>query len=308
MKFYKDILKPILILDFGFTTNQQIGPDIVTFYSSSSCIIPNKRENADGYIMNIRCVNYRITENGSYLDCEKHITTINKYLELNKYFKIINEKIIDVNYINRRYIGVEDVKIFNDVNKNQILFIGTGFHENNNIGIVSGNYDILENKLNPKEIKCSFNDNYCEKNWVFMEYNGSTHIVYKWFPLQICKINNETNKLDLITEKTNMPKIFEHARGSTCGFKYKNELWFIIHIVSYEDPRNYYHMMVVFDNQINLLRYSAPFKFEGEPIEYCLGLIVEEERVLLSYSVWDRTTKLAIYSKETINNKLIYKS
>ena len=105
-----------------------------------------------------------------------------------------------------------------------------------------------------------------------------------------------------------MPKIFSHIRGSTCGFKYNNEIWFIVHIVSYEVPRYYYNMFAIFDAKMDkLLRYSAPFKFEGAPIEYCIGMIVEEDRVIIPYSTWDKTTKLAIYNKNYINELLVYK-
>jgi hypothetical protein len=65
-------------------------------------------------------------------------------------------------------------------------------------------------------------------------------------------------------------------------------------------------MISVFDSNMNLLRYSAPFKFEGEPIEYCLSIIVEHERVLINYSVWDRTTKIGVYDKKYIDSLLIY--
>ena len=57
---------------------------------------------------------------------------------------------------------------------------------------------------------------------------------------------------------------------------------------------------------MNLLRYSAPFKFEGEPIEYCLSIIVEDERILINHSVWDRTTRIGIYDKKYIESILKY--
>ena len=104
-----------------------------------------------------------------------------------------------------------------------------------------------------------------------------------------------------------MPLIFKNIRGSTCGFNYNNEIWFVNHIVSYESPREYYHIISVFDKEYNLLRYSTLFKFEGDKIEYCLSLIVENDRVICSYSTWDRTTKLGIYDKKYIDNLLIYK-
>ena len=86
----------------------------------------------------------------------------------------------------------------------------------------------------------------------------------------------------------------------------ENEIWFVTHLVSYENPRHYYHIIVVFDDAMNLLRYSAPFKFEGQPIEYCLSIVVEDERVLMNYSCWDRTTKIGIYDKKYIDSLLKY--
>jgi hypothetical protein len=65
-------------------------------------------------------------------------------------------------------------------------------------------------------------------------------------------------------------------------------------------------MIVVFDENLNLLRYSAPFKFEGDCIEYCLGIVVEDEQIILSYSNWDRTTRLGIYDKKYIDSIVKY--
>jgi hypothetical protein len=57
---------------------------------------------------------------------------------------------------------------------------------------------------------------------------------------------------------------------------------------------------------LNLLRYSAPFKFEGEQIEYCLSIVVEEDRVILNYSTWDKTSRMGVYDKKYIDSLLIY--
>ena len=57
---------------------------------------------------------------------------------------------------------------------------------------------------------------------------------------------------------------------------------------------------------MNLLRYSAPFKFEGEPIEYCLSIVVEDDRVLMNYSTWDRTTRIGVYDLDYIESILCY--
>ena len=305
MKFYKDVLIPSKLIDLNFSVGVHVCDKTIKFTSSSSSII--KHSVNDQYLMNIRAVNYRIDDRGCYHDCDVHIISVNKMVVLSKDFEILNEKLFDLDFCDRRYIGVEDMKIFNDVTTNDLTYIGTGYHANNQIGIVTGKYDLLKDNLSPVvEITSSFNNNSCEKNWVFVDYLNSTHIIYKWFPLQICKLDNVTNSISVVETKQNMPRIFSHSRGSSCGFKYNNELWFMVHIVSYEKPRHYYHLLAVFNENMDLMRYSAPFKFEGEPIEYSIGLVVEDSRVLISYSVWDRTSKLAVYDKLYVENLLKY--
>ena len=321
MKFYKDVLTPISKIVLDNTTISTVNKEDVNFTSSSSCLIPNINE--EGYQMNIRYVNYYITDGGSYLNCDKHIISVNKYVQFDKDFNILSEKWFDLNFEDRRYIGIEDVRIFNDIESNDLLFIGTGYHKNERIGIVTEKYDIENFKMNARELTQDFNNSGCEKNWVFIDYNGSTHVVYDWNPLNICKINYENNKLEKIA-KRETPRIFSRIRGSTSGFKYskkigevkngnitidieESEIWFVGHIVSYESPRHYYHVISVFDSQMNLLRYSAPFKFEGEPIEFCLSIVVEDKRVLINYSTWDRTTRIGIYDKTYIDSLIKYK-
>jgi len=300
MKFYKDMLKPLNVLNLSSTINHEIANKNRSFNSSSSSIISNE----NGYLMNVRYVNYIIDKEGYYHNCDDHIISINKWIEFSKDFKIINEKLLDSNFDNRRYIGIEDVRIYE--HNSDILFIGVGLQKNENIGIFTGKYDRNENYIHPVEVKSGFSNVGCEKNWVFVTIENEIRVIYNWFPLHICKLDSTTNTLQSVKKIEKVPKIFKHMRGSTCGATFNDEIWFITHIVSYEKPRHYYHMFVVFDKSMNLLRYSSPFKFEGECIEYCIGLIVEEDRVIISYSTWDRTTKLAIYDKNYIDSIVKY--
>ena len=319
IKFYKDILqvKSKYILDNSVLS--EINKEQTFLTSSSSCLIQNTDKN--GYKLNVRYVNYLINQQGNYLNCDKHIITVNKFVELSNDFKILKEEWLELDFDGRRYIGIEDIKIFYDKYKDKILYIGTGYQQNNMLGIVSGNYDLESKKLISNELKQNFNNTSCEKNWVFVDYKNENHIVYDWHPLKICKLNE--NNTITISETKDMPKIFSKVRGSTCGFNYtkkideilngnikidieETEIWFVGHIVSYENPRHYYHIISVFDANMNLLRYSAPFKFEGEPIEYCLSIIVEDDRVLMNYSTWDRTTRIGVYDKKYIDSIVKY--
>ena len=325
MKFYKFMPTPLTVFNMSNATIKNINNTLTKFNSSSSCLIPNKDV---GYTMNVRYVNYTISQDGSYLNCDKHIVTLNKCVTLDNNFNILNEKWIPFEFEDRRYIGIEDVRIFPTAigeSIDTVRIIGVGYHKNDTIGIVCGFYNTEENKFIYNEIKPDFTNNDCEKNWVFVDYKDDAHIIYNWHPLQICKIDDAQKVLTFVEQKQ-MPNIFKIARGSTCGYKFvkvinvdnindnsgisfttdETEIWFIVHLVSHETPRHYYHMFVVFDEKMNLLRYSAPFAFEGHSIEYCLSLVVENERVIVNYSDWDRTTKIAIYDKIYIDSIIKY--
>jgi tetratricopeptide (TPR) repeat protein len=85
MKFYKDILTPKHVYVFDNKMTIEINGENIDFISSSSCLIHKKIKSGDSsnddqskYLMNIRYVNYYITENGTYINCEKNIITANK--------------------------------------------------------------------------------------------------------------------------------------------------------------------------------------------------------------------------------------
>ena len=321
MKFYKDVLTKKAVYKMDNKLNLTINGESIMLNSSSSCLIKNP--NGLGYSMNLRYVNYNLEDNGDYTGCEKHIISINKCIEFNEQLIVIGEKWISTNFDNRLYIGIEDIKIYYDSYNNKLKYIGTGFHTNNKIGLVGGNYDTT---LEINELKQNFNNSLCEKNWVYVDYNNELHVIYDWYPLKICKLYVENNSHEIkIVEFREMPRIFSKVRGSSCGFAYKKnyygscdtdtitlninetEIWFIGHIVSHENPRHYYHIISVFNQDMNLLRYSAPFKFDGEAVEFSLSIVVEDTRVLINYSTWDRTSRIGVYDKKYIDSIVKYK-
>lgn len=319
MKFYNLKLVPAVKCDMSFTLDHEINGKNVRFYSSSGSILPKRHGGSGGgggggYIMNVRMVNYTIDSAGRYHDCDPHIVSLNKFIELNDDFSIVKkeEKLIDVEYVNKRYLGVEDVRLFYESSTSSDLsFIGVGLHENNVIGVVHGKYYGNGNILRPFEIKSEFNlDSPCEKNWVFANIAGEKRVIYGWNPLQICKIDEENPTIlrsISLKKNTEYAGIFSHIRGSTCGFNYRDQIWFVVHIVSHEEPRHYYHMMLVFENNedMKLIKYTPVFKFDEHCIEYCIGLIVEDSRIITTYSTWDRTTNVAAYDKKYIEEMMI---
>ena len=94
-----------------------------------------------------------------------------------------------------------------------------------------------------------------------------------------------------------MPDFFKNIKGSSSCALYNNEMWFIVHT---NQNTNYQHLFIVFDNELNLLRYSEPFKLDNCRVEFCIGLIIEKERTILSFSSLDNNTYIGIYDNTYI--------
>ncbi len=263
-----------------------------SFVASTPSIVPNG--NNGEYIINIRFVNYRIKSNGEY-PWYKHITTINKMAIVDSEFETIGVTPIKHELEERNYIGVEDIKL--TVNNGYIYYTGTSLLSNGNIGTV---YGVYSNTITISELKTK-NQSECEKNWVFVPTtDNQIRMIYSWYPLTIGTVNEDS---ELVIDTTNqMPQLFSMARGSTNGFIFKEQIWFLVHYVhqSPGEPRNYYHSLVVFDMDMELVKYSKPFKFTNNSIEYACGLVVEEERIIVTHSVWDRESYIRTYPSSEI--------
>jgi tetratricopeptide (TPR) repeat protein len=305
-KFYQKVLEPVNVIklnDLEPEFDRNFFGENYRFIASSPSIIPMHY----GYIVNLRFVNYRINPNGSY-PWYRHITTINKQLVLTYTFEIIDSLEIENEVVDRRYIGVEDIKLFK--HHDNIIYTGTSFHKNDQIGIVMGNYHAgNKSTLHSEKAKNSKhsvvelttqNQQGCEKNWVFIP-GDTLRMVYKWYPLTIGEVIDTTLVLN---ETREMPQIFSMARGSTNGFLFNGEIWFLVHYVHQVDgqPRHYYHSLVVFNENMELKRYSMPFKFTTGEIEYSTGLVIEDSRVIVTHSVWDRESYIRVYRKDYIDS------
>ncbi len=293
------LLESINKYDFSRKIIKKIKNENITFYSSSPSIIVYNNK----YIINIRWVNYTLDKKHN----DKYYS-LNSRFELDKDFnKISDEIFLEETDFNNYYNGLEDIRIFNF--NNIIYYIGSTYNKETESVIITNdlyNYNNDNFILNKKFIYPDFYDiiasNKTEKNWSLFNYKGELAVIYNWFPINICKIVD--NKLINIEYKYKIPSHFINVRGSTPGYTFNNEIWFVCH--KQHKNKNYQHLFLIFDLDMNLLRYSELFKLENSAIEYCIGLIVEINKIILSYSVQDKSTIVAIYDKDYINNILWY--
>ena len=290
----------------NFAKNQcEYQPKISTegFYSSTPSIVFYDNQ----FVVNIREVNYWINDQGGY-DQRENIVT-NNYLYRFPSIDAVFESAPDPksrffkNFtynttLDNLYVGVEDVRLFSYGGK--LLYNGNrglGYHT---IVVEHGDVNLGISELLTVEKQAQI-----EKNWTLFEAsNGEFRCVYHWYPLQIGEIrgSNIINKSTAtrtggvlnIQTAIETPEFFKQVRGSTNGVRVCDEVWFICHLVSYEDRRFYYHVIVVLDPVTYVVRrYSRLFTFEGEKVEYTLGFVYDEWRdsLTIGYSTMDRTTK-----------------
>ena len=202
-------------------------------------------------------------------------------------------------------IGLEDIRVFK--NKDDYYYTATFIDTERGIAtITSGlyNLDTFELPLQPIQPSFYSEKNRHEKNWSFVHYKNKMALVYAWYPLQLTEIDYEKKQLNRLVTKP-MPEYFKEARGSTPGYKIDKQIWFVIHKRSSKVKNNrlyleYEHCFVIFDIDMNLLRYSEWFRLGNRPIEFCIGLIVTEKEVILSYSLLDTESRVSVYDVSSL--------
>ena len=256
-------------------------------------------------IVNVRHVNYHIDDAGGYVQRDQ-VETINlirteREPGVSEIYRLQHNTGLD-----NVYVGLEDVRLFSYQNRvlytaNRGLGYTTFVVEFGELNVSDHNpgstvSTVLLNRADQQAI---------EKNWVlFSDHADRLKCVYKWHPLIIGDIDPATGTFT-DTHAVPTPPCFQFLRGSTHGIKVDDEIWFICHLVSYEDRRYYYHVLVAIDAQTyQLRRFSRFFTFEGEKVEYTLGFVYikESECFRIGYSTMDRTTKFMVISKTDVHN------
>ena len=273
------------------------------FVSSTPSICIHNNE----LLVNLRYVNYSINEKGEYINKE-NIETINVLYQENQHNNNNSERILDYDtQYNNVYIGLEDVKLFS--HKNKLYYNANRGLSHHHIVVEHGEIDIISGKTINSILLKGKQQNAIEKNWVLFENAfGQMKCIYQWYPLTIGSIINShdyTHEINyIVTNEIKTNRLFKYIRGSTNGVIVKNEIWFIGHVVSYEDRRYYYHIFIAMDTKTyEVKRYTPLFTFEKEKVEYTLGFTYDEkqEQLMIGYSIMDKYTKYMIVNTSTVD-------
>lgn len=283
-----------LLTTLGNTSLEIPSTKFPDFVSSTPTFCMNQKNPSECFGM-IRYVDYKVDEHGGYVQKDLIQTkNVVAHMKLNAKSEWTVERETFLDYDSSHdnlYVGLEDVRIH--------------FHTDGNVyytanrGKGYGNMVIEHGIINQSSLKTEQsrflkieNQSAVEKNWVMFSYNKDPepiYMVYNWHPMVIGKVVGD----QFVKTKTNNTSyIFKFFRGSTNGVLVNNELWFLCHVVSYEGRRHYYHVMVMLDKDtLDVKRISKMFTFEGQKVEYCLGMDLYKENMRFGISIMDRETK-----------------
>lgn len=194
------------------------------------------------------------------------------------------EYLPDVNRGKNVYTGYEDVRLIN--------------WDNCMYAITSKPYSLGDRRI-PIAVS-KLNENYgveketlyihqnVEKNWMPIENQPLTFLYTSVNPTNVI-VCNDKEFLVKKTIETNEPIFY---KGSTQVREYKNHYIVLTH---YNEETNvddmslysYKHIFLKYDKDWNLVAKSEPFTFMGYSIEFACGLLVDENDVYLTFSLYD---------------------
>ena len=148
---------------------------------------------------------------------------------------------------------------------------------------------------------------YCEKNWMPI-VDKPFHFV-KWSnPTEVVKVNLDTLSSETIVLKEQSIDVKRDLRGGSQVIKYKDYYIAITHEVDlWYDYMNhkdahYYHRIIVWDKDWNIIKHSDAFKFIDANIEFCCGLTHIQDKFLITFGYQDTTAFMLEITEQFLQN------
>jgi len=279
-------------------------------------------------LVNLRNVNYilyhaehNLNEHAwgplCYLHPENEIqlATHNIICSLDEHYHIINYSNIDTSKLDVKplweFVGLEDCRLVHWDNK---LFVcgvrrdttpnGQGRMELSEI-VKDGN---IYKEISRHRIPAPPNDDsYCEKNWMpildkpyhVVKWTNRTEVVYY-------DINNKTCKTVFLGEEKKLNT--GDLRGGSQVITFGDYYLALVHetaLYKSEAGRkdaNYYHRFVVWAKQFAIIKVSPLFNFMNGKIEFSCGMIIDNDKFLITFGFQDNASYLLGASIRTIQD------
>jgi FkbM family methyltransferase len=259
------------------------------YFQSSSSII----ENNDGFILNIRLVNYEINKNGGYnisnsdniVRSKNILLFLDRNLKLRYYTHIVDKS--DIKLYETGIMGIEDIRLIKSPSTRKYFScVRADIVETRTPQVCLCEYNLSGDVLRTSHLKYK-NEISCEKNWLPFFSGDILYFIYNIKPLILCKLDTETGSIEKVKSLDSNPDNIDDFRGSAPPIPYKNGWLFTTHQVHFRDPRIYYHRFMWMSSDFNELKYSRIFYIEKVGIEFNLSICAGKSELLFIYSVND---------------------
>jgi predicted GH43/DUF377 family glycosyl hydrolase len=131
-----------------------------------------------------------------------------------------------------------------------------------------------------------------EKNWMPFAIRDELALLYSVEPAVTLRCDPLTGELDGPGLPSDAPPLT--TRGGAGGLPVPGGRLFVVHEVDYErGRRRYLHRFVLLDDECGVDAASDTFVFLGEETEFCAGMAMHGDHLLLSFGVGDRAAMLA---------------
>ncbi len=249
-------------------------------------------------------------------ETDMHLRTINYYCELDDNYNIVRYNKIDTSRFPDKelwdFVGLEDARIFK---WNDKLYTSGVRRDLDTIG--TGRMELCEIVVDEKTVTevsrvriqpPNDPNSYCEKNW--MPVIDRPNVYVKWSnPTEVVEINPETGQSKTISlgQWNNIPR---DLRGGSQVIPWKGYYIAITHEVDLfnsEVGRKdavYYHRIIIWDRDFNLIRWSKEFSLMSGHVEFCIGLSQKGEDFLMTFGFQDNAAYLLKFPERLIEEFL----
>ena len=239
--------------------------------------------------------------NYSHPENDLHLRTTNFFMEMNE--DLISKTIhkVDTSFLDIppvwEFIGLEDARLVKWKDKYWLCGVrrdvkpdGEGRIELSQLDITKeGVMEIARYRIEPPV------PSYCEKNWMPI-LDKPFHFV-KWCnPTEVVKVNLDTLTSETVYLSKDVIPNMADFRGGSSVIHYGKNYYAVIHEVSLfhneigQKDAFYYHRILVWDEEWNIVKITDKFNFMESRVEFCCGMGIIDDRVLITFGVQDNAS------------------
>lgn len=253
---------------------------------------------------------YLHPEKDQRLVTENYICRLNSELTITDFTRV---EMLELHTPIWEFVGLEDARLVQWNNEYCLIGVRRDTTPNGVGRMEKTVIELDKNNWTAKEVKRiripapATNDSYCEKNWV--------PILDK--PNQFIKWTSPVEVVELVGEQCNQLSVRQgikpdkDQRGSSQLVRWGNVYISITHEVdlfkNYLNQKDgiYRHRLCIWDNELNLIGIGKSFSFLDGRIEFCVGVAIHEEDLLISFGFQDNAAFVLRTPKAVVEDMIV---